>query len=85
MTVQGTLFDAVDLFIEWGWLGQVPRARVERFTDSARLETRWRELVQRPADNTDNVEAAARSEETSAPAGPTREVWVALAAAGGLR
>ncbi len=82
-TLQGTLFDALDLLIEWGRLGQVPKVRVERFKDAGRLEARWRELVGRRRRH-GYADVGVHSEETNGHSRPTRETWTAPPAAGGL-
>lgn len=84
LTVQGTLFNAVDLVVEWGRLGRVPRVRIERFTDQDRLDARWRELVSRRRRH-GYEPISDRLQETSGRSRPTGESWTALPPAGDLR
>jgi predicted DNA-binding WGR domain protein len=70
MTEQPTLFAAVDLIVEWGRLGSIPRVRIERFTDDARLAARRRELLARRRLH-GYQEQFQQEEETTADARPT--------------
>jgi predicted DNA-binding WGR domain protein len=76
MTEQATLFGAVDLIVEWGRLGRVPKVRIERFASPTALFKRRRELLARRRRH--GYQEAAQPEcleETSSLAWPTETMW----------